>query len=92
MTTLQQCIAPAPWPLRGLQVEIAPHGTGSRDHAQAAAAAGTINTRHAVRTLVLDGASRAWPIQAIEAALQQDPLATSFRVGGALLGEEIVVA
>jgi hypothetical protein len=30
-------------------------------------------------------------VQAIEAALQHDPLATSFRVGGVLLDEQIVV-
>jgi hypothetical protein len=31
------------------------------------------------------------PAQAIEVALQQDPLSTSFRQGGVVLGEQIVV-
>jgi hypothetical protein len=92
VTTLQQCVTPTAWPPRGFHIEIAPQGAGNREHAQAAAAAGTINARHVVRTVVLDGAPRAWSIQAIEAALQQDPLATSFRVGGMLLDEEIVVS
>ena len=91
VTTLQQYVAPDAWPPGGFQVEIAPQGTGNRDQAQAAAAAGTISTRRVVRTVVLDGTPSAWPIQAIEAALQQDPLATCFRTGGVLLGEHIVV-
>jgi hypothetical protein len=32
------------------------------------------------------------PVQAIEAALQQDPLSTSFRQGGVVLDEQSVVA
>ena len=32
------------------------------------------------------------PTQAIETALQQDPLSTSFRQGGVVLDEQIVVA
>ena len=91
VSTLHQCVTPTAWPLRGFHVEIAPQGSGTREHAQAAAAAGTINARHVVRTVVLDGAPRAWSIQAIEAALQQDPLATSFRAGGVLRCEQSVV-
>jgi hypothetical protein len=45
-----------------------------------------------VRTVVLDGAPRARSLHTIEAALKHDPLATSFRVGGMLLGEEIVAS
>jgi hypothetical protein len=92
VTTLQQRVPPTAWPPRGFHVEIAPQAAGNREHAQAVAAAGTINARHVVRTVVLDGAPRAGSLQTIEAALKQDPLATSFRVGGMLLGEEIVAS
>ena len=91
VTTLQQCVSPDAWPAAGFHVEIAPHGGGSRDQAQANAAAGTINTRRAVRRVVLHGAPSVVLVQVIEAALQHDPLSTSFRTGGVLLGEQIVV-
>jgi len=91
VTTLEQLISPGAWPVAGFHVEIAPHSGGNRDQAQANAAAGTINVRRAVRRVVLHGAPDALPIQTIEAALQQDPLSASFRKGGVLLGEQIVV-
>ncbi len=92
VTTLQQCVSPDAWPAAGFHVEIVPHGGGSRDQAQANAAAGTVNTRRAVRRVVLHGAPSTVLVQVIEAALQHDPLSTSFRTGGVLLGEHIVVA
>jgi len=92
VTTLQQCVSPDAWPAAGFHVEIVPHGGGSRDQAQANAAAGTVNTRRAVRRVVLYGAPSAVLVQVIEATLQHDPLSTSFRTGGVLLGEHIVVA
>ena len=72
-------------------VEIVPHGAGGRDQAQANAAAGTINARRAVRKIILDEAPNAVLVQAIQSALQQDPLSRSFREGGVLLDEQIVV-
>ena len=92
VTTLQQCVSPDAWPAAGFHVEIVPHGGGSRDQAQANAAAGTVNTRRAVRRVVLHGAPSTVLAQVIEAALQHYPLSTSFRTGGVLLGEHIVVA
>lgn len=89
VTTLRSCIAPDAWPPAGFHVEIAPYGAGSRDQAQASAAAGTPNTRRVVRQVVLHGAPSAVLGQAIAAALQQDPLSTSFRQGGVVLGEPI---
>lgn len=91
VSTLQQCVSPDAWPAAGFHVEVAPQGAGNRDQAQTAAAAGTINIRHAVRRVVLHGAPGTGPVQAIEAALQHDPLSASFRTGGVLLGEPIVV-
>jgi hypothetical protein len=91
VTTLRQLSSPEAWLPAGFHVEIAPHGGGNRDQAQANAAAGAINARRAVRKIVLHGAPVVSPIQAIEAALQHDPLSLSFRRGGVLLGEQIVV-
>ena len=91
VTTLCQFVSPEAWPPAGFHVEIAPQGAGNRDGAQAAAAAGTINARRAVRRVVLHGASTGLLVQAIEAALQQDLLSRSFRNGGVLLSEQIVV-
>jgi len=92
VSTLQQYVSPEAWPPAGFQVEIVPQGaTGGRDQAQANAAAGAINTRRAVRRVVLHGPPGAGPVQAIEAALQHDPLSTSLYQGGVLLGEQIVV-
>ena len=44
-----------------------------------------------MRKIVVYGAPSAVLVQAIEAALQQDPLPTSCRKGGVLLGEQTVV-
>lgn len=92
VTTLRQYVSPDAWPPAGFQVEIAPQGAGSRDQAQGNAAAGAINVRRAVRRVVLHGTPDTLSVQAIKAALQHDPLATSFHAGGVLLGEQIVVA
>ena len=48
-------------------------------------------TEGAMRTVVLHSAPSAVQDQAIKAALQRDPLSTSFRLGGVVLGEQIVV-
>jgi uncharacterized OsmC-like protein len=91
VTTLQSCIAPEVWTPAGFHVEIAPYGAGNRDQAQASAAAGTLNARRMMRTVILPSAASAVQQQAIEAALQQDPLSTSVRQGVVVLGEQIVV-
>jgi uncharacterized OsmC-like protein len=91
VTTLRQFVSREAWPAAGFHVEIIPHGAGNRDRAQTAAAAGTINARRVVRKIVLHGAPSVSPVEAIEAALQHDPLALSFRSGAVLLGEEIIV-
>jgi hypothetical protein len=80
------------WTPAGFHIEIAPYGAGNRDQAQTSAAAGTLNARRVVRRVVLHGTGSAVPMQAIAAALQQDPLSTSFRQGGAVLDEQIVIA
>jgi hypothetical protein len=91
VTTLRQFVSLEAWPPAGFHVEMIPQGAGNRDQSQAAAAAGTINARRVVRKIVLHEAPGVSPVQAIEAALQHDQLALSFRRGGVLLGEQIVV-
>jgi hypothetical protein len=91
VTTLRQFVSGEAWPPAGFHVEIIPQGAGNRDQAQAAAAAGAINTRRVVRNIVLHGVPGASPVQAIEAALQHEPLALSCRRGDVLLGEQTIV-
>jgi hypothetical protein len=91
VTTLRPFVSRDAWPSVGFHVEMIPQGAGNRDQAQTAAAAGAISTRHVVRRIALHGDPDVSRVQAIEAALQHDPLARSFRSGGVLLGEQIVV-
>jgi uncharacterized OsmC-like protein len=91
VTTLRPFLSREAWPSAGFHVEIIPYGAGNRDQAQTAAAAGAINTRRVVRKTVLHGSPGVSSVQAIEAALQHDPLALSFRTGAVLLGEQIIV-
>jgi uncharacterized OsmC-like protein len=92
VTTLRQRIPAEAWPAAGFHVEIAPHGGGNRDQAQTSAAEGLLNTRRISRKVVLHGAADTALLQAIEAALPHDPLTASFRDGGVLLGEQVVLA
>jgi hypothetical protein len=92
VATLQAGIAPEAWTPAGFHVEIAPYGAGNRDQAQTSTAAGTLNARRVVRTVVLRSATSPMLAQAVEAALQQDPLSMSFRQGGVVLDEQTVVA
>lgn len=91
VTTVRQFVSREEWPSAGFHVEIIPEGAGNRDQSQAAAAAGTINPRRVVRKIMLHEAPGVSPVQGIEAALQHDPLALTFRSGGVLLGEQIIV-
>jgi len=91
VATLRQAVPVDAWPGGGFHVEIAPYEAGNREQAQANAATGTIARRQVLRRLVVHGDPSAFLRQAIEAALQQDPLTTSFRAGGVLLGEQIGV-
>jgi hypothetical protein len=91
VTTLRPFVFREAWPSAAFHVEIIPFGAGNRDQAQTAAAAGAINTRRVVRKTALHGSPGVSSVQAIEAALQHDPLALSFRTGAVLLGEQIIV-
>jgi uncharacterized OsmC-like protein len=91
VTTLQQFGATDAWPVAGFHVEIVPQSAGNRDQAQTAAAAGTLKTRQVVRTIVLHGRPSVSAVQAIEEALQHDPLTLSFQRGDILLSEQMMV-
>jgi hypothetical protein len=92
VTTLQHFGAADAWPVAGFHVEIVPQSAGNRDQAQTAAAAGTLNSRGVVRKIVLHREPGGLPGQAIEAALQHDPLTLSFRRGDVLLSEQMIMA
>ena len=77
--------------VRDLQVEIGLNMTGGRDLAQGSAAEGRIVHRNAVRRLVVPGSPRTMPIEAVQAALLQDPITNAYRDGGVLLDEQVVV-
>jgi hypothetical protein len=91
VTTLQQFGATDAGPSAGFHVEIIPQSAGNRGEAQTAAAAGTLNTRRVVRTIVLHGSPSVSPVRAIEEALQHDPLTLNFRRGDVLLSEQMIV-
>ncbi len=79
----------------GLRVEIvenAPGAGANRGQAQINAAAGVVGRRRALRRIVLPGTPSTTPIEAVQAALQRDPISTAYRNGGVLLHEELVVA
>jgi uncharacterized OsmC-like protein len=91
VTTVRQSISAEARLSTDFHVEIAPHSAGNRDVAQTNAAAGTLNVRRVARKVVLQGSPHPVLTQAVEAALQQDLLAASFRKGGGLLSEQLVV-
>jgi uncharacterized OsmC-like protein len=75
----------------GLRVEIATGAGGNRGQAQGNAAAGVVGRRRALRRVVLPGTPGTTPIEAVQAALQRDPISLAYRKGGVLLHEEVVV-
>ncbi len=76
---------------RDLQVEVGLTMTGGRDLAQGSAAEGRVVHRNAVRRLIVPGSPRTMPIEAVQAALQQDPITNAYRDGGVLLDDQVVV-
>jgi hypothetical protein len=91
VTTSLPFVSGDAWPPAGFHVEMIPQGVGNREQTRSAAAAGTINPRRVVCKIMLHGATGVSPVQTIEEALHHDSLALSFRRGGVLLGEQIIV-
>jgi hypothetical protein len=75
----------------GLRVEIAQAAGGNRGQSQSNAAAGVVGRRGAVRRVILPGTPGTNLIEAVQAALQRDPISMAYRKGGVLLQEEVVV-
>lgn len=76
---------------RDLQVEIGLNMTGGRDMAQGSAAEGRVVHRNASRRLIVPGNPRDMPVEAVQAALLQDPITNAYKDGGVLLDEQVVV-
>jgi hypothetical protein len=64
---------------------------GVRGQSQRNAAEGMVGRRRALRRVSVPGTPRTTPIDAVQAALQRDPISRSYRNGGVLLHEEVVV-
>ena len=77
--------------IRDLQVEVGLNMSGGRELSQGSAAEGRVVHRSAVRRIVAPGNPRTMPVEAIQAALLQDPISIAYRDGGVLLDEQVVV-
>jgi hypothetical protein len=77
--------------VRDLQVEVGLNMAGGRDLAQGSAAEGRVVHRNAVRRLIVPGNPRSMPIEAVQAALLQDPITNAYRDGGVLLDDQVVI-
>jgi hypothetical protein len=74
-----------------LQVELTLGAGGARGRSQRNAAGGVVGHRRALRRVTVPGTPRTTPIEAVQAALQSDPISMAYRNGGVLLHEEVVV-
>ena len=74
-----------------IRVEVGMNATGGRGEAQGNAAAGRLAHRNAMRRIVAPGNPRSVPVEAIQAALLQDPISIAYREGGVLLEEQVLV-
>jgi hypothetical protein len=74
-----------------LRVKIALGAGGARGQSQRNAAEGVVGRRRALRRVTIPGTPRTTPIEAVQAALQSDPISMAYRNGGVLLHEEVVV-
>ena len=76
----------------GLIVELVMAPGGNRGQSQADAAEGVVGRRRVLRRIILPGTPRTTPIEAVQAALQRDPISLAYQNGGVLLHDEVVVA
>ena len=75
----------------GLSVELAMPARGGRGQSQSNAAEGVVSRRRVLRRITVPGTPSTIPIDAVQAALQRDPISLAYRNGGVLLHEEVVV-
>lgn len=75
----------------GLSVELVMAAGGNRGQSQGNAAEGVVGHRRVLRRVILPGTPNTTPIEAVQAALQRDPISIAYRNGGVLLQDEVVV-
>ena len=75
----------------GLSVELVMTPGGSRGQSQANAAEGVVGHHRILRRINLPGTPQSTPIEAVQAALQRDPISLAYQNGGVLLHDEVVV-
>ncbi len=75
----------------GLSVELVMAAGGNRGQSQANAAEGVVGRHRILRRIILPGTPRTTPIEAVQAALQRDPISLAYHNGGVLLHDEVVV-
>ena len=75
----------------GLSVELVMAAGGNRGQSQSNAADGVVGHRQIMRRIILPGTPRTTPIEAVQAALQRDPISLAYQNGGILLHDEVVV-
>ena len=75
----------------GLSVELVMAAGGNRGQSQSNAADGVVGRRQVLRRIILPGTPRTTPIEAVQAALQRDPITLAYQNGGVLLHDEVVV-
>jgi hypothetical protein len=90
-STLSQLLPQWTDGIDGPSVELAMASRGDRGQAQRNAAEGVIGRRRALRRVTVPGTPHTTPIEAVQGALQRDPISIAYRNGGILLHEKVVV-
>jgi hypothetical protein len=90
-STLSQLLPQWTDGIDGLSVELVMAARGDRGQSQRNAAEGVVGRRRALRRVTVPGTPRTTPIEAVQAALQRDPISIAYRNGGILLHEKVAV-
>ena len=75
----------------GLSVELYMAAGGNRGDSQSNAAEGIVAHRQVSRRIIVPGSPSTTPMEAVQAALQRDPISLAYLNGGVLLHDEVVV-
>ena len=75
----------------GLSVELVMAAGGNRGQSKADAVEGVVGRRRVLRRIILPGTPGTTPIEAVQAALQRDPISLAYQNGGVLIHDEVVV-
>jgi hypothetical protein len=91
VVTLSQLLSQGKEGADELRAELTLGAGGARGQSQRNAAEGVVGRRRASRRVSVPGTPRTTPIEAVQAALQRDPISMAYRNGGVLLHEEVLV-